>query len=784
MPFPSLRRLAAAACMTVSAAPLLAQVDGDDVAAITFAVRQDFLNAYARAGTDDAAIRDLVTWQRLRFGDAVFSDYVAFARVRGDWPGQDLLRAEAEALIPASYDPQIVVDWFGDTPPVTGQGAVRLAQALTALRQLDAARDVVRSAWLTLELSEAGQAALLQAFGSDLSDLHAARADALLWRWLTAEAERMLPLLDDDQAALVRARIALIRKTGEPDDVLDAVPAALQGDPGLIYDRFNWLADNGRQTDAMALLSAQSTSAEALGVPWRWASWRRNLARWQMREGNAQAAYDLASRHFVTADASAESYADLEWLSGYLMLRFLDDPAQALVHFEAMSTGALGAITLGRAGYWQGRALEALGRTEDARAAYASGAQHQTSFYGLLAAEKLGVPLDPFLTGAGDPTDWQDAPILQDDLVRAAFALMQAGERGKAVQFFAEIGRRLDGPDIARVSAALAAKGQTYFEVLLGKSAAARGIIVPTAFYPLHPLTTMDLPVAPELALAIARRESEFNTEAGSPVGALGLMQLMPGTASDVSRGLGLPYDKAQLTADWRYNATLGARYLADLTERFGDSPVQIAAGYNAGPGRPRDWMAARGDPRNGDVDVIDWIELIPFNETRNYVQRVTESLPIYAARLSGETGPVRFTDLLIGEGSVVRPTASPGGALSVPAPVTGPTAEVDATAALPRPVARPVRDATVATAGPVATPGTAPTAEGETVVATTAPAAAPPFRPVARPVRADGVQTVAADATAVPAATVPQATAAAVPAIGPATGPRVTLRPILRPGG
>ncbi|WP_394153730.1 transglycosylase SLT domain-containing protein [Loktanella salsilacus] len=714
MPFPAARRLAVAACLFALPLPVAGQVSGDDIAAVEFAMKRDFLNAYAKAGPQDDAIRTLVTWQRLRFGDAVFQDYVDFHAAHGDWPGQDVLRGAGELLIPANFNPQSVIGWFSDHAPMTGEGAVRLAQAYMANGDQDAARAAVRTAWVDLQLTSSGQAALLDAFGADLTDLHAARADALLWRWQTAEAEEMLPLLDEDQAALVRARIALIRKAGNPDAAIEAVPATLRNAPGLMYDRFNWLAGKGRQTDAIAILAAQSTSAEALGQPWRWASWRRILARWQMRDGNYQTAYDLAANHFVTPAQSAANYADLEWLAGYLQLRFLNDPARALAHFDNAAAEVDSPISLGRAGYWQGRALDALDRTDEARIAYARAAQHQTSFYGLLAAEKLGVPLDPFLTGRGDARDWQNAPVMQNELVQAGMALLQANERGKAVLFFAELGKILDADDLSRLGAALEAQDQTYFEVLLGKTAAARGMVIPSLYFPLHGLAEADLPVSTALALSIARRESEFNEAAGSPVGALGLMQLMPGTASDVARSLDLPYDKNRLTTDWRYNATLGSRYLADLTDRFGDSPVQIAAGYNAGPGRPRDWMEERGDPRSGDVDVIDWIEMIPFRETRNYVQRVTESIPIYEARLTGQAGPIAFTELLRGEKNIVRPVARADGALELPAPVTGENSEQDPSAALPRPVARPADAATTGAADLVQTSLTTATAPPE----------------------------------------------------------------------
>ncbi|WP_392337693.1 transglycosylase SLT domain-containing protein [Loktanella salsilacus] len=784
MPFPAARRLAVAACLFALPLPVAGQVSGNDVAAVEFAMKRDFLNAYSKAGPQDDAIRTLVTWQRLRFGDAVFQDYVDFQQAHGDWPGQDVLRGAGELLIPANFKPESVIGWFSSAAPTTGEGAVRLAQAYVATGDQAAARSAVRAAWLDLSLTADGQTALLDAFGPDLADLHPARADALLWRWQTAEAELMLPLLDDGQAALVRARIALIRKASNPDAAIEAVPAALRNTPGLMYDRFNWLAGKGRQSDAIAILSAQSTSAEALGQPWRWASWRRILARWQMRDGNYQAAYDLAANHFVAPSDSAANYADLEWLAGYLQLRFLKDPALALTHFDRTAAEVDSPISLGRAGYWQGRALDVLGRTDDARMAYARAAQHQTSFYGLLAAEKLGVPLDPFLTGRGDARDWQNADVMQNDFVQAGMALLEAGERGKAVLFFAELGKTLDADDLSRLGAALEAQDQTYFEVLLGKTAATRGMVIPSLYFPLHGLAEAELPVSTALALSIARRESEFNEAAGSPVGALGLMQLMPGTASDVARSLDLPYDKNRLTTDWRYNATLGSRYLADLTDRFGDSPVQIAAGYNAGPGRPRDWMQERGDPRSGEVDVIDWIEMIPFRETRNYVQRVTESIPVYEARLTGVAGPIAFTQLLRGEENIVRPVARADGTLELPAPVTGDNSEQDPSPALPRPVARPVEAVTDGAATPTA---------AELVQTSLTTASVPPQRPIARPedIADDASATIASGAVTTPAPAV-QAAAAAPSDVAPsdvvaanpptANGPRATLRPVARP--
>ena len=214
----------------------------------------------------------------------------------------------------------------------------------------------------------------------------------------------------------------------------------------------------------------------------------------------------------------------------------------------------------------------------------------------------------------------------------------------------------MDRTGIGQMGALLTQMNEPFLTVLLGKTAVERGIILPGVTYPVHPLAQTDLPVAPELALSIARRESEFNFTVGSPVGALGLMQLMPDTAREVAGELGIPFQPARLTSEWQYNAQLGAQYLANLQLRFGDSPVLIAAGYNAGGSRPQTWISQRGDPRLGEVDVVDWIEMIPFTETRNYVMRVTESIPIYQARLTGQAGQINFSALLRGDKPQLRP--------------------------------------------------------------------------------------------------------------------------------
>lgn len=647
-----------AACLAVTLPSCLWAEDASLVAAFDAIEQGDWPAAYGLAGQDLLA-QQLITWTRLREGEGEFPEYTAFLAAHPDWPGLDRLRAKGEEAITEQTAAVDVITYFGGADPQSGWGGLRLSQAYLALGQPDKAAEVLRKIWTGYGLTQEEFDALIAAFGPQLAPLNAARVDAMLWRWKVEDAARLVPTLPADQRALAEARIALIRKRDTATDLVNAVPQALRGNVGLAYDVFSNLADRGEYTQAVAVLAERTHDVALLEQPLRWSGWRRTLARWEMRQARYDSAYLLASQHHLTAE-DGEAYADLEWLAGFISLRFLKDPERALTHFRAVDAAVESPISDGRAAYWIGRTYDALGDATAAQTAYTQAAQHQTAFYGLLAAERLGLSLDPAMIGNEVFAPFAGSAVAGSELAKAGFELIDADQRTPAVLFFAKLGQTLDRNDLGTLGQELLRRNEPFLALLLAKSGVARGMVIPELYFPLHDLRKMDLPVAPELALSIARRESEFNHTVGSPVGALGLMQLMPGTAEDVAKELGLPYSRARLTADWAYNATLGSQYLFGLQDRFGDSPVMIAAGYNAGPARPTDWMAERGDPRNGSVDVIDWIELIPYRETRNYVQRVTESIPIYRARLTGQVGPIDFTSLLIGQTPIRRPVPRP----------------------------------------------------------------------------------------------------------------------------
>lgn len=396
-----------------------------------------------------------------------------------------------------------------------------------------------------------------------------------------------------------------------------------------------------RDYDSAARLLDEISSAEAgLGDPEKWADRRRRLARREMREGRPERAYHLASRHYMTPDAGYD-YSDCEWIAGWVALRGLNDPSRAIPHFARFEASVDTPISRGRAGYWLGRAHAAAGNASEARRWYGVAAQQQTSFYGQLAAAEIGAPGDPQLA-ANDLPDWRTSPAMRQDDVRMAMLLHLSGREALAFQAFGHLGDTLDGvASVAALGALLLDLDRPHYAVRMAKRAAGRGIVLHPVYYPMHDLAGYAREVEPALAMSIARQETELNQAAISPAGARGLMQLMPGTAKRVARRMGEPYDQPRLTQDWRYNARLGQNYLAMRIDQYSGSYVMAAAAYNAGAGRVDEWVAEYGDPRLPGVDMIDWMENIPFRETRNYVQRVMEGLYVYRSRLSGKAGPM-----------------------------------------------------------------------------------------------------------------------------------------------
>lgn len=601
--------------------------------------------ARALAKRDGPAASTLIDWYYLQAGLGKPSEIIAFLDANPDWPGLEALRKRSEEeMTHAGFDD--VLAFYANHPPQTGIGVLNLARALTARGQVGEAKANVVLAWRTMDLTTQEHSDFLSAYETLLDPHHPARLDMALWRGLR-DVEVMLPLVPEAERELAQIRQAIRKGAGGIDTRIKELTKAQKANPGIAYETFNRHIKKQHSDEAIALILSQSQIRDGLGQPQRWAGWRRALARAQMREGNAQLAYDLASVHQLV---EGSAFADLEWLSGYLALTYLDAPELALDHFQRFRGAVRSPISLGRAGYWIGRAQDALNDPEAAAIAYAQGAEHQTSFYGLLAAERAGLPFDPALAGTEVFPPWASSKLADKTVIEAAILILATGQLNLAERFIVHIASTLDRQGLGQLATLLEELEQPHLQVMLGKAAAKRGIVLPQAYYALHPMAGFDYPVPMELSLAIARRESEFDDSVVSGAGAQGLMQLMPGTARDVARDLDMLHDPNRVLSDWQYNATLGSTYLAQMSERFDGNIVMISAGYNAGPARPPKWIERFGDPRDTSADVVDWIEHIPFRETRNYVMRVAESLPVYRARLGKDPLPVPFSRELTGD--------------------------------------------------------------------------------------------------------------------------------------
>jgi soluble lytic murein transglycosylase len=615
--------------------------------ALSYAQAGDWTGATSAAAGAGGTGADVIEWQRLRAAQGNLGDYESFLARHPDWPGLPLLKEKGEPRL-AGVDPARVIAYFGTDLPRTAAGSLALVAAYDATGQRDRAAAEAFRAWTTLKFTTDQEVALLTNHPEVEAKGDIPRLDAILWDGdRVDEAQRMLPRVSKAWAALAAARMALRANADDAAKIVKAVPANLADDPGLAYERFLWRMRRDLYPEAAQMILSRSGSAAALGQPDAWADKRLSLARYLMRSGSPKDAYRIAASHRLAPDDG--SYTDLEFLAGFIALRKLNDPAKALAHFQNLPANGT-AITASRRAYWIGRAYDALGKADKARASYQTAAQTQTAFYGLLAAEKLGMALDPaLLTNAWPKANIAGTRLAKSSVLDAAVRLAKAGNEQLSGRFLVHLCESLTPAEMGQLAGLSMQMGEYRNAILVAKAAAEKGAIYPGAYYPIPDVVPYDLAVSRALALSIARRESEFDPEATSAVGALGLMQLMPDTAKKQAKDLGLPFDKGRLTSDPGYNVTLGSEYLKGLVDQFGPGVALLAVGYNAGPRRASDWITGFGDPRSASVDVVDWIETIPFNETRTYVMRVAESVVIYRAKLKGKSVPVQIIEELTG---------------------------------------------------------------------------------------------------------------------------------------
>jgi soluble lytic murein transglycosylase len=590
---------------------------------------------FARARTEAAVIGDpvlnkLTSWAEYRTpgSRASFGEISQFMADNPEWPDSRGLRRNAELGIGLSRPPAEVLAWLEKYPPLSAPGRIAQINALEMLGRHSEAQAAARAAWRDASFTEGEEKDFLSRYRKYITKAdHAARLNRLLWDGRAFDARRLLRLVDADNQALANARLAFRRGDPGVDGLLKRVPPSLQNDPGLLYERLRWRRIKGHDMEAREILEHPPKD---LGRPEMWWEERAIQVRRALVNGEASIAYKLASNNGLSRGAG---FADAEFLSGWIALRFLGDAAGAREHFEALHANVTFPVSIARGAYWAGRAAEAQGDEDAARTWYTKASAYPTIFYGQLARLRLDdspIPTEPTVT-VDDAT-----AFASDELVRAARFAAHSPDSNLMRSFVARLVDRAKMPAEHRLIAALAQhEGRPEVAVAAAKASARRGVILFDTAYPERPLPA-GATIERELAHAIMRQESAFDSQAVSPAGARGLMQLIGPTAQSVAKSLSLPYDKERLTRDPDYNVRLGTRYLGDLVNQFGGSYVLAIAAYNAGPARVRTWSRNGGDPRKGVLDVLDWMEMIPVSETRDYVQRVIENLEVYRARKDG----------------------------------------------------------------------------------------------------------------------------------------------------
>jgi soluble lytic murein transglycosylase len=593
----------------------------------------------AEAAISDPVARKLAEWIVLRSDDngASVERYRAFIDANPSWPSQSFLRRRGEAALWDDHrDDATVWSWFENQSPLSAKGRFALARAMIARGDRANAERLVREAWRNDSMSEDTENTALDLFGALLTPGdQKARMDLLLYGSEYESALRAAKRLGSDQVALAKARIAGDRKASNTRALLEAVPRELHSDPGFIFTRIQMLRREEKFAEAAQLMLSAPKDPGRLYNADEWWVERRLLSRKMLDLGEHRTAYLIARDAALPARDIYKT--EQEFTAGWIALRFLTDPATAAQHFARIGVGSVNPTALARAGYWQGRAAEAAGRSQDARAAYAGAAEHSTSYYGQLARAKLGLPQielngAPAARGRG---------IERLEIVRAVQLLYALDEREIAIPIFADMGDNGDPDALVGLGELASRNGDARGMLLLGKSALNRGLPFDFYAYPVNgipPFKSIGPDVEQSIIFAIARQESAFNPDVVSPAQAYGLMQVTPDAGKYVCKKYGASFDLGRLKTDPVYNAALGAAELGGLIEDYRGSYIMTFAAYNAGRGSVKKWIDRYGDPRDPKVDAVDWVELIPFSETRNYVQRIMENLQVYRARFGGGT--------------------------------------------------------------------------------------------------------------------------------------------------
>ena len=593
----------------------------------------DYARGLAHKASDKALAR-VLQWDEYEKPNsgASFEQIAEFVRANPTWPLIPTLIRRAEEAMTAGTPDSELRDWFQAYPPVSADGAIANARELADDGKSDKAAEIIRHAWINNAFGALQEKEVLAHFaGMIRPEDDNARLDRLLWEHQDEAVEAEMRRVDENHRRLARARMALAHDRSNAESIVANVFTGDRQDPGLVYEQVRYRRERDHEDDAIALLKSPGVDK---GHPELWWTERAALARYALQKGNITEAYEIARTHGAL---EGQPFAEAEWLAGWIALRFLHDAPAAEAHFGALYEHVVTPIGKGRGAYWSARAYEDAGDQAAAKHWYETAATNPTSFYGQLAAARTdgGAPVleDPA------PTEEDKRNFEHDELVHIARLLGQIGQTDLMRPFLLRLIEIDRSPGMRLQAAALATGlGRSDMAITIAHKSEHEGVPLIAAGYPIPQINIGPKPER-ALVMGLVRQESGFQHQVVSSAGARGLMQLMPATAAKLARAFKLVFKRkntlnAALTHDPNLNVKLGSAYLGDLLNQFDGSYVLAVAAYNAGPSRVQKWIHDFGDPRTHEVDAVDWVESIPFSETRNYVQRVMEGVQVYRQRL------------------------------------------------------------------------------------------------------------------------------------------------------
>lgn len=617
------------------------------VEAARYAFMGDFIQAgeLAQRSGDPAAVKLVeLIYLRDRPNEAGYQRIMSFLDVAPNWPLAEAVLSRAERSLYANNEPaEVVLDHFKRRQPATAQGALAYARALITKGDRKSALTYLLSAYYNPEIPLELEVKLLAEFGSHLTVAHHANR---MWRLIYAQqsdaALRVSKRLSGEyQRAAVVAQ-ELLRSRTDADKKYAKLSPGMREQLGMKYALVRFHRKSSNYARAREILATIPGEQAAMGDPEAWWVERRVVARHSVGKTHRESAkigYQIAKSHGLS---KGEKAIEGEFLAGWIALRYLKDPTTGLKHFKQLGEIAESRTDKARAGYWTGRAMEAMGRKNQAKNFYREASQYTTVYYGQLARETIGLGRVPEEISSGDASRSARVAVDKDEVVRAFRIVAESGHKAHLQMFLGSFANRFRTVDEMNAAASVVwSVGGAQMAVRLAKAAAAKNVDIDAWSYPIRALPewkTIGKPVEAPLVYALARQESEFNPTAGSKVGAQGLMQIMPGTGKMIAKQYKLDYQEGLLVDDPAFNVMLGAAHLGDLIRNHGGSYVLTLVSYNAGPRRSREWIEEYGDLRTGEIDPVDWVESIPFQETRQYVQKVLQNLHIYRSRMAPKT--------------------------------------------------------------------------------------------------------------------------------------------------